>query len=162
MPSDYSVTIKLDPFLQDFLRGYFQQPDGNFVFPKASDFNLKISMLLSKSSASNCIVDVEKEKRFTIQLWNNEYKNVQVYNNLSQRNSDILSEHIYAFFKVIFHEEVNKLRNIGFNKQESVLVFMSNYSLVEDYYDRLIKAYQRYMVNVASIKLRQKQKKVVR
>jgi len=158
MASGFTVNIKLDKFLQEFLCSYFKTPENSFFsFPKGHDLNVKLGILLKKYDGN--VTTNYGENNFKIELLFSDVKNVNTYNHLSKTNAAILTNHISLFYKTVFHEEMNRLRNIGFNKKESVEIFLSNYYLDPKWYDRLIKDYHRYSNRISSIKYRKKKRK---
>ncbi len=160
MSSGITVKIKLDPFYQNFLRVYFKIPEGAvFSFPKGHDLSTKLQYLLTKQPEKFTPVE-NSESSFEIELPYCREKDVRSYNYLSPNREKILVNNIILFYKVIFHEEINHLRNEkGFTKKDSIILFMEDYKMSEDYYDRIIRAYNRWVENLSRRRKRKKQKK---
>jgi len=177
MSSGISIKIKLDPFLQSFLREIYKQPSGLFRFPPRTDLSTKLSAMIrmaprNKTTRLYDLMDVkwiyppEPIKRvdygddtFEIEIPFMQGKNLDQYNYLPQNSSKILSSHIHQYFKMVFHEEINDLRYLGFQKKECVVMFMNKHFIDEDYFDRLMKDYTRYCSKVTSLKDLRKTKK---
>lgn len=162
MPSGITVKIKLDKFYQEFLKHQFlQSKSGFFIFDKSHDLSIKLGILLTKPPKDFTPKQYGKET-FEIELPYSDVKDVRSYNYLSVNNEKILCNHIHLYFKIIFHEEIHRLRELGFQKKEAVLVFMSNYDISAEYFDRLMRAYSRWIEKNRRIKLaKNKSKKML-
>ncbi len=103
---------------------------------------------------------LEIESTFEIELPYSSEKDVRSYNYLSPKRERILIENIILFYKMVFHEEINRLRNlVGFPKKQAVILFMDNYQINDDYYDRVIRSYNRWVEKQSRYKKRKKTKR---
>ena len=65
---------------------------------------------------------------------------------MSARKQAQFVSYIHNWFKVIFHNEINKYITMGFRRKASIYLFMDSYEMPEDCYEALMKDYNRYMV----------------
>lgn len=177
MSSGISIEIKLDPFLQHLLRFESQIVEGVFRFKKNSDLSVKLGVMLKRYPSRvlshsewygnldlqwfypPTILRKKHAHDFEIELPYQEHKNVLYYNYLSPKAELILQKHIKQYYTMIFHEEMNRLRNMGFQKKECLQIFMEQKDIDEDNLDRLQKDYYRYIKKSSKIKSLKKPKK---
>jgi len=151
-----NVTIELDTFYQEFLKSYFKTKKGaTFAFPKRHELNQILELGLQKQPKNYKPKDYG-QKTFKILIPYISWKDVRTYNYISKRIEIVLRRHIISFFRIIFHEEMNKLATLNLQKKERVEIFIVNYNINPKYYDRLIKDYQRYIVSLRRIKSKKK------
>lgn len=142
MTSQVLVSVKLDYYHQAFLRGYFEQYDPVFAFPQGNDLARRLEVLLRQTppNPKQCSGD----KLFKIVVPPMKHKNPLQYCYLSEVASNMFVNKIVDFAKLVFHEKMTELRNAGFEYQECVYLFMDEFNLPEDCFDRLIKDLQRW------------------
>ena len=144
MPSGIYTTIQLDTFFQEFLRAQFNQFDPVFTFSKGHDLLLRMERYLTSPPEDFKPVSYGDET-FRIELPYMEHKNPNVHFYMSDRKQKLFSARVRDYFREIFHEEIRKYRSKNFNKNEAIICFMEDFKISEQYEDRLIKAYNRYM-----------------
>jgi hypothetical protein len=74
------------------------------------------------------------------------HKDINIYQYLSHRKQAHFVKYIHNWFKVIFHNEINKYIAMGYRRKDSIYLFMDSYDMPESCYDALLKDYNRYMV----------------
>lgn len=148
MGSGINTTIRLEPFLQEFLRGYYHCNSYIFKFPKSDDD------LLGIARKFNCILRPKPDK-FKFQNYGNETFIIEVpylefenkpflRNYISETGMKILASKIREEQKNYFHEYVSKLRNEGFEYLECTKLYMDEFKISEAYMSRLVKDYKRW------------------
>jgi hypothetical protein len=144
MPSGVYTTIALDPFLQEFLRAQFNQYDPVFTFSKGHDLLLRLERYLTIPPRDFKPVEYGQET-FRIEIPYMELKNPSVHFFISDRKQKIFSSRVRDYFREIFHDEMRKSRSRNESKKEAIICFMEDYRISDEYEDRLVKAYNRYM-----------------
>jgi len=144
MPSGIYTTINLDPFYQEFLRAQFCQNDPVFTFPKGHDLVIRLERYLTVPPVNYKPVTYNNNT-FRIEIPYMEHKNPQVHFFMSDRKQKMFAAKVKDFFREIFHEEIRKHRSRNFSKNEAIICFMEDFMISEQYEDRLVKAYNRYM-----------------
>ncbi len=147
MASGYSVKIRLDPFLQEFLKGHFHQKDAIFEFPKGHDLLVRLEWYLSKPPKDLVPKEDQHPWDFYISIPNMEHKDPFYYHYISETKNKMLQNRIREYFRDIFHEEISLGIKKGFYKNEIIYQLMDEWGINTDYEDRLIKEYQRYLNN---------------
>lgn len=74
------------------------------------------------------------------------HKDIRIYNYMSARKQTHFVKYIHNWFKVIFHNEMNKYIAMGFRRKDSIYLFMDSWDMPESSFDALLKDYNRYMV----------------
>jgi hypothetical protein len=142
MSSTVIIKVKCEVYLIRFLEKLFgEQP---ISFPRKHDFNNILDFLLAKPPMGHVETDYG-EKTLRIQLPYFEDKDIRSYNYLSAFKQGKLEARIAAYFKVVFHAEINKLLNLGFIRKDAIEIFMDEYNLPIDCLDLLEKDYSRYL-----------------
>ncbi len=145
MSSGYAVRIRLDPFLQEFLRGHFHQKDAIFEFPKGHELLIRLEWYLSQPPRDYPIKVEPHPWDFHIAIPKMEHKDPFYYNFISEMKNRMLQNRIRNYFRVIFHEEIHKARKKGFYKNEIIYQLMDEWEISSKYEDRLLKDYDRYL-----------------
>lgn len=158
MSSGRFTTITLDPFYQQFLRGWFLCKDPIFTFPKAHDLLMRLQVFLTKPPDSYIPQPASKDQ-LMIEIPFMEHKNVDVYNYISPALNQQFIARIREFFNMHFHERIAQLRKKHFLKEECIDIFMEENLIDPQYRDRLTKNYQRYIRNEYMRKYRKKKEK---
>jgi hypothetical protein len=152
------ITIKLDPFHQEFLKGYFKQTfRGAFFWPKGHLITKKFITLLRKPP-DNFTSPKFGDWAFSVDVpWMFD-KDPYYCHYLSDQGNKMLQKSIREFADMVFHEEMLKLRNNGHEYKDCILLFMEDYQISEKHFDRLLKDYQRFRNRISVQKFRKNQK----
>ncbi len=152
------IEIKLDPYLQEFLRGYFDQNGNVFYWPKNHDITRRfISLLRPKSENIKYTKPDNGDWSFRVDIpYNTAGRNPFIVNYLSRDNNKLLAKRIKEFADMVFHEDVIAHRIAGWEYKDCVLIFMDDYNISSKYYDRLLKDFQRLRNNLRQKKYRKK------
>jgi hypothetical protein len=145
MPSGYAVKIKLDPFLQKFLRGHFDQHNPVFEFPKGNDLLMRLEFYLSIPPRDMPAKSDPHPWDFYISIPHMDHKDPFYYNYISEVKNKMIQNRIREYFLTLFHEEIAIGRKKGFFKNEIIYQLMDEWGIPVDYEDRLFKEYQRYL-----------------
>lgn len=145
MASEYTTTIRLDPFLQRFLCAQFDQEPGKvFTFPAKHDFNALLAFLVQPVPGDYKHPDYG-DWTFRVALPYMEHKNVEVYNYLSQKAQRTFSNTIKRYMKHLFHDELGEaICNHGLTRVEAIDHLADSFMFEAQDYDRLLKEYQRW------------------
>jgi hypothetical protein len=163
MGSGIITKIRLEPFYQQFLKGYYHEFDIPFKFPRedADELHLAVkfnNMLMpSPPGYKNQNFGIYE---FLIEVPYQKEKDPFFYNYISLRRNTIFAERIEMAYKYHFHEEMMKLRNLGYTYKNCVELFMDELHIDAEYYDRCIKDFQRWKNAVSVKKYRQKISKI--
>lgn len=142
-----------------FLEEYFEtsQP---ILFPSHHDFNTLLDFLISKPPKD--WQDMEYgDHNLQIKLPYFDNKNVLSQWYLSRRNQAAFTKRVAQFFKVVFRGSINQSIILGFSKQDSIDIFMTQYNLPADTWDMLAKDYSRYLTLRRTHKIRKSSKNLV-
>lgn len=144
--SDYTVTVRLEPFLQRFLKAQFEQSSGqNFKFPARHNFNTMLEFMVTKQPKDFLPPDYG-EDTFRIELPTMEYKNVAVHNYLSEKRQIILCKKIKEFMYMKFNFQLSEaIRRYNMTREQAIDFLMEEFGFIPDDYDRLLKEYQRWL-----------------
>jgi len=153
MPSPVTIKIKCSIPLIEFMEGNFGPMP--IVFPRKCDFTDMLDYLLEIPPLDFHERDWGKET-LVLQLPYFDDKNIFSYNYLSRLKQEMFVKRIHQFLKITFRGEMNKMIMLGFEKKDSIEMFMDKYSMGPDSTDMLEKDYQRY------IKLRWKKRTLFR
>jgi hypothetical protein len=146
MSSGVTVTISLDPFLQHFLRGYFECDSLVFVFPRISRKNyLPISLKETLWYPPKDFRPGEPlENAFEIELPTMDDKDPFSMNYISPTANAEFEKQVTKFYYSRFYEFCDDKRAAHFKGPSIVNLFMDRYRLPADYSDRLKRDYSRY------------------
>jgi len=147
MTSGVIVTIKLDSYHRAFLRSYFDQPNNPFNFHKGHDLLKRLEVLLRPEPEIVKRCDYGDDA-FVIEVPPFQHKNPLTYCHLSETAAKIFASKIADFTQLIYHEKLTAYRNAGFEFKECALLFMDEFNLPDDCYDRLIKDQSRWRWNM--------------
>lgn len=140
------ITIELDPFYQDFLRTHFgRRKVDPFFWPKNHNISKKFMSLLQVNPKEFKPISFgDNSFSVDIPFLSHINKDPFIHNYLSKNGNYLLTKSIKDFFDLIFHEFLTSKHKDGFNHKEAILIFMDEYSIDENNYDRLIKNAQRW------------------
>lgn len=150
------ITIKLDPYLQEFLRGYFKQNGNVFYWPKNHDLTRRFQSLLRPKSDNTCYSKPDYgDWAFRVDIpYSSEGRDPFIVNYLSRDHNKLLAKRIKEFADMVFHEEVISHRTSGWEYKDCVFIFMDDYHINQKHYDRLLKDFQRLRNNIRQKKFR--------
>jgi hypothetical protein len=163
MGSGIITKIRLEPFYQQFLRGYYHEVEVPFKFPRedADELHLavKFNNLLIPPPSGYKIQNFGVFE-FVIEVPYQREKDPFFYNYISLRRNAIFVNDIETAYKFYFHEEMMRLRNLGYSYKNCVELFMDELHIDGEYEDRCIKDFQRWKTAVSTKKYRQKSSKM--
>ena len=161
MSSGIFVTIKLDLFLQSFLRGYFRNNNIVFSFPKESRKNYLpgvLKLCVDYPPAQIQPRDLgESEFKIELPLWAD--KNPYSQNYISERANVEFERAIADFYYPIAYSEFQEMRAVNLKGPTIVNLFMDKYNLPEEFRDRLLRDYTRFCNYIAQRKFLEKKPK---
>jgi hypothetical protein len=145
MASEYTTTVKLDPFFQRFLRAQFEQEnDDVFVFPSRHDFNALLAFLVQPVPGDYSPPNYG-DWTFRIALPHMEHKNVETYNYLPVKAQQTFSNKVRRYMNRQFHDELGEaICRHGFTRTEAIDYLAYSFGFLAEDYDRLLKEYQRW------------------
>ena len=143
MSDQIIININCPKYLICFLQKHYGTPP--IKFPPMSDPNRLLGMLIAVAPL-NYVQKDYGENTLSVVLPQFRYKDIQVYHYLSCRKQLLFVKYIHGWFKVNFHIEMNKLITMGYQRKESLYLFMDSYDMPESCFDALLKDYNRYMV----------------
>ena len=161
MASGIYTKVKLHPFYQEFLRGYFQQHELVFKFPKKHDLLTRLEQFVSiqpENRETDWISDKDCNA-FLIELPYMEHKDPFYYNYISQNKSRLYAHRVREFFRDVYHEFVGRLERDGFYREEIIYIFLEEFHISPDYTDWLKKELYLYKKSLSARKHRKKRKK---
>lgn len=144
MASGYFVTIKLEPFYQQFLRQQFSQHDIVFTFPAKHDLVKRLEAFLTKAP-DNYKPAPRTEATFMISLPYMEHKSVAVYNYISAEKNRLFNSRVREYFHLVFHDHIIRYRKEGFYRKEIISIFLDDFKIEPKYSDRIEKEFNRYL-----------------
>jgi hypothetical protein len=144
MGSGRYITIKLDPFYQEFLRGHFNWYDPVFAFPKGHDLLKRLEYYLTPPPKDWKLQDFG-EWTFRIEIPLMEWKDADCYNYLSERKNKMFEIAVREYYRVIMHTEIGKAIKDHVPKNDIIFCFMDDFNISQDYYDRIIKDFDRWI-----------------
>lgn len=155
MPSPITISIRIQPYLVDFMVSiYGPQP---IEFPRKDNFNRILEMFLDKEPATMSNYK-RGDTNLTIKLPYFEDKNVLYNFNLTAVQEKILISKIEDRFRLSFRDEMDQYVLLGLSRIDSIYLFMEKHSIREDSIDMLKKDYQRFRNMKYSKNFRKKQK----
>lgn len=152
MSSGIICKIRLEPFLQEFLRGYFRWNNQVFNFPRrdlnvSADDELGISRrfinLLTPPPENFKPVDFGTHT-FMIEIPYMQDKEPFYYNYISEVRNNAFEEKIRQMQRFHFRERMAELRNDGYEYKTCVEIYMDELNISQNFYDRLIKDANRW------------------
>jgi hypothetical protein len=146
MSSGIYVTVKLDPFYQQYLRGLYNCFDEIFCFPRASrrEYLLySIIPLLWYPPKDFRLPDCDKES-FKISLPINDSKNVLAMNYISERGIMTFIGIIKDFYYARWYEFCDQRFFCGWGPYDIVDDFIEKYKIDPGYRERLLKDFTRF------------------
>jgi len=156
MPSPMTISIRIQPYLVDFLTAvYGPQP---IAFPRKDNFNRILNKFMDREPATYSNYH-RSDTNLEIQLPYFEDKNVLYNFSLSPIQESILIDKIENMFKLSFRDEIDQCLLIGIKKIDAVHLFMDKYKIREESIDMLLKDYHRFRQNRYQINFQKKQKK---
>lgn len=141
MSTGYYISINLDPFLQRFIKGYFNCYEIVFEFPKGEYLVNSLKVLLSPMPEEYKQRTYENEFRIHIPK---SAKDPYTYNYLSATAELMFCKKIRDYFVTVFRERMAELRRAKYEKKESIIIFIDENKLLVDDFDRLAKDFQRW------------------
>lgn len=154
MSSGIICKMKLEPFYQQFLRGYYRNVNPVFNFPRADGDELEIAQKLNHLLSPPPIDFKNKEygeNTFLVEVPILRSKDPFYNNYLSEKATEKLTNHIAKSFRFYFHTRMKEYHNLGFGYKESVELFMDENDIDPTYYSRCIKDLQRWR-NIVHVK----------
>jgi len=145
MPSEYTVTLSMEPFLQRFLCFQFGRVMGSdFAFPNRHDFNRLLEFMLMP-----CPNDYKPrnygENQFRIVIPMMQHKNVATFNYLSETRQGVFCNKVRRYMYMLFHEQLTEaILQQGYTRIEAIDHLREESGFTPDDYDRLVKEYQRW------------------
>jgi hypothetical protein len=158
MGSGIVVTIKLDRFYQQFLRGHFGVDANPFIFPNRHDLLLRFEAFLSIAPRDWKPVQLGEEA-FHIEIPYMEHKDPNCYNYISKEKNNLFAVRVREFQRMIFHEEFRSLKKTGYNRQECIQIMLEDFGIDQTYFDRVVKEYDRWLISQRQLRYKKNVKK---
>jgi hypothetical protein len=155
------ITVKLDPFYQEFLRGQFNWYDPVFTFPKGHDLLKRLEYYLTVPPKDFKLDDFGEET-FRIEIPRMEHKDPDCYTFLSEQKNKLFANAVRDYYRVIFHAEIGKAIKDGIPKSDMIFCLMDDYNISRDYEDRIIKDFDRYLKSERLRRYRRRNRKILR
>lgn len=151
--------MKLEPFYQQFLRGFYRNNNPVFEFPREDGDELEIARkfnyLLMPPPCDYKNKDFG-ESSFLLEVPFQKGKDPFYYNYLSEKATERLIIHIDKSYRWYFHTRMKEYHCTGFGYKESVELFLDENNINPVFYDRCIKDLQRWRILVRVKKFQQK------
>lgn len=147
MASGIFVNVRMDPFYQSFLRGFFGR--GNdiiFSFPRRSryKFNELLHWLVDYPPLDFKPKDYG-DHNFRVELPRSEHFSIECRNYLSERSEDIFRRQVRKFYLNILYSFVDEMvLKHKMTKSDAIDRFMQAYGLIDFDDERIKKTIQRY------------------
>lgn len=144
--------IKLDPFLQEFLRGYYQCNNTVFKFPREDGAKLYVDelgvasyfkYLLKPAPADFKPIDYGNYT-FMIEVPKMDMKDPFYCNYISEKGQRLFEAKIHRAYRFQFHDEMEKHRSAGWDYKDCIELFMDDFNIMDKHTDRLTKDFQRW------------------
>jgi len=147
MSSGRFITIKLEPYYQEFLRSQFNQNENVFSFPRGHDLLMRLEFFLAIPPPDYIPepTPLNDPKIFRIAVPFMEHKHVDTYTYLSQSSHDAFVSRIKNYYKIVIHDIISKSIRKGFKKTEIIEKLMEDFQLSDFGNDRIKKSYKRYL-----------------
>jgi hypothetical protein len=143
MPSDVVIKMKCAPYLIHFLEKLYG--DMPIIFPRNDDLSATLDHLLDRPP-KDYQEDSNYDGMLLIRLNYFEDKDVRKNWYLSDESKIHFIQRVKRYFKLRFRDDVNKSRICGYERKESINIFIDKFELNDDkeIYDLLDKDYRRY------------------
>jgi hypothetical protein len=143
MPSDVIIKMKCPAYLIHFLEKLYG--DMPIVFPRNDDLSNTLDHLLDRPP-KDYQEDSNYDGMLLIQLNYFEDKDVRKNWYLPERSQIYFIQRVNRYFKLKFRDDVNKSRLYGYERKQSIEIFIDKFELNDDcgIYDLLEKDYRRY------------------
>jgi len=160
MSTGICCKIKLDPFLQEFLRGFYSCSSIVFKFPKENQDELHLAKKfndLLDSPPADFKPDDFGDKTFMIEVPYIENRDPFYWNYLSKTSNEKLSKKIFEAYRDYYYDFIREKRSKGWCEYKDIVdLFIDKMRLNQKYYDRLTKDYQRWRIIKNNKKYQQK------
>jgi hypothetical protein len=156
------VTIRLDPFLQQFLRGYYECNEVVFSFPRQSS---KCWLPLALKTALwfpplNFKPQTYGEETFRIEIPEMKDKDPDYHNHISDRANMEFCRSVRSFYNSVVYSFFDEAKHAKYGAKSIVSMFIDRYQIDAIYEDRVARDYSRYNLNLRVKKFRFKNKKL--
>lgn len=159
MSSGIITKIKLEPFLQEFLRGYYRCEEPIFKFPRYDNDDLGLALkfinLLTPSPRDFKPINYYLDE-FLIEVPEMHDRDPFYCNYISVIRNEKFVKKILEQQKNHFHERLSILRNDGYEYDDCVEIYMDEFKISTCFTDRLTKDYQRWRNRLRLQKFRKK------
>lgn len=146
MASGIFINIRLEVFYQRFLRGYFNNNNIVFTFPKRSAYkwNELLHWLVNYPPANLKIKDYGEEN-FRVELPWAEHFDIQSRNHMSERSQEIFRRQVRSFYLNTMFAFIDELvHKQKLTKKDAMDRFMEMHQMADLNDDRVKKEVQRY------------------
>ena len=155
------VTIRLDPFLQQFLRGYFECDEVVFSFPRQSG---KCWLPIAFKTAlwyppRNYKPLSFGEETFRIEIPEMKDKDPEYHNYISERANAEFSQAVRLFYNSVSYSFFDEAKCARYGPKAIISMLIDRYSIDAIYEDRIARDYSRYNWNIRARRLRKKLRK---
>jgi hypothetical protein len=139
--------IKLDPFYQEFLKGYFDNYEIVFSFPREEIEDLKLvskfkKLLMNPPNAYKPFPD--DERTFLIEVPEMKDKDPLFNNYISECRNEVFTHSIHNAWRNHYHRVICTYRNQDFDYQDCIKTYMDEFKISDQYFDRLVKEYKKW------------------
>lgn len=152
--------IKLDPYFQQFLRGYYRIESLIFKFPREDYDELHIARIfndLLDSPPKDFKPESFGKNEFLIEVPFQDHKDPFYCNYLSQTANEKFAKKVFEAFRDDFYDFIKEKRAIGWKEYKDIIeLYMDNRQIDTKYFDRLTKDYQRWRIIKNKRKYQQK------
>jgi hypothetical protein len=159
MSSGIISKIRLEPFYQQFLRGFYKNNDTVFKFPREDADELALARKFNQllmPPPNGYKIHNDDEYTFLIEVPYQAEKSAFYFNYISLRRNTIFVEAIEKAYRFHFHEKMMEYRNQGYSYKQCAELFIDEYNINCLYIDRAIKDFQRWKIAISVKKYRQK------
>lgn len=155
------ATIKLDPFLQQFLRGYFECDEIVFSFPRCSrKFWLPIAFKAALwYPPENYKPQSFGEETFKIEIPEMKDKDPSSHNHISARANQEFVSAVKFFYDSVAYSFFDEMKYARFGAKSIITLFIDRYSIDPAFEDRIARDYSRYNNTIKCKTFREKIKK---
>jgi len=158
MPSPITIKLQCPKYLIEFVESYYQCKSP-VLFRNGDEMNKFLVHFLSRPPRGYIEEKFQNGENFLeIIIPFLEEKNVLYNYFLSARAKKLFVSRLEIFFRIKFHEDVDKSVYEHFKIKDAILLFMDKYSLSPEIFEMLQKDYQRYK-NKAYVKVCRRNKK---
>jgi len=160
MSSGIFCKLKLDPFLQEFLRGYYNSNGLVFKFPREDCDELRLAKKfndLLTSPPDNFKPQNFGEKEFLIEVPFQENKDPFYFNYITEVGNEKIAKKIFEAYRDYYYDQIREMRSKGWTEYKDIVeIFMDKLNISRKYFDRLLKDYQRWRIIKNNKKYQQK------